>query len=80
MAKEKCCVGGSIEVACGARTGSDIVGAMLVAPEQVGVDMSSRATEGVSIGKTALHRSLGEVVGSSHTDALRRALGRALER
>lgn len=78
--KNKSCVGGSIEVACGARTGSDIVGAMLVAPEQVGVDMASRATEGVTIGRSTLHRGIGEVVGSSHTDALRRLLGRALER
>ncbi len=78
--KNKACVGGSIEVACGAKTGSDIVGALMVAPEQVGVDMASRATEGVAIGRSSLHRSLGEVVGSTSNDALRRLLGRALER
>lgn len=77
---EKACTAGSIVVACGAKTGSDIVGAMMVAPEQVGVDMASRATEGVSISRSRLHAGLGEVVGSSHTDALRRLLGRALER
>jgi len=46
-----CCTGGSVEVSVGARTGADIVGAMLVAPEEVGVDMRSGASEGVAIAK-----------------------------
>ncbi len=78
MKTNKACTGASVQVTCGARTGADIVGAMMVAPEQVGVDMSSRAEEGVSIGRSQLHAGLKEVVGSSYTDVLRRILGRAL--
>jgi hypothetical protein len=77
---EGCCTGGSIEVTCGARTGDDIVGAMLVAPEEIGVDMQSRASEGVSIGRASLASSMQEVVGSGGSNELRRLLGRALGR
>jgi hypothetical protein len=78
MKSNKACTGASVVVACGARTGADIVGAMMVAPEHVGVDMTSRAVEGVEIGRSQLHEGSGEVVGSSYTDVLRRILGRAL--
>jgi hypothetical protein len=76
----KSCVGGSIEVMVGARTGADIVGAMLVAPEQLGIDMSGRASEGVTIGRAALAEGLSGVVGSRDHDALRRLIGQALGR
>jgi len=75
-----CCTGGSIQVACGARTGGDIVGAMLVSPEELGIDMHARAGEGVSIGRAALAAGMREVVGSGSSDELRRLLGRALGR
>lgn len=76
----RCCMGDSIEVAVGARTGEDIVGAMLVAPEEVGVDMRARAGEGASIGRAALASGVREVVGSSSSDELRRLLVGALGR
>lgn len=75
-----CCMGDSIEVACGARTGEDIVGAMLVAPEEIGIDMQKRAGEGVSIGRTALASGVRAVVGSDSSDELRRLLVGALGR
>lgn len=78
--KNKSCVGNSIEVMVGARTGADIVGAMLVSPEQVGIDMRARAEQGVSVGRAALAESVSEVVESQDHDALRRLIGRALGR
>lgn len=78
MRTRGCWTSGSLKVMVGARTGADIVGAMMVAPEHVGVDMKSRASEGVAIGRAALHEGVQEVVGSSQLDALRRILGRAL--
>lgn len=75
-----CCTGGSIEVTVGARTGGDIVGAMLVSPEEIGIDMQGRAGEGVSIGRASLAAGMREVVGSGSSDELRRLLGRALGR
>ena len=51
MSKSRSCTGGSVDVMVGAHTGADIVGALLVAPEELGVDMRTGAREGVMIAR-----------------------------
>ena len=80
---QSCWVGNTVVVSVGARTGEDIVGAMLVAPEELGINMRERAGEGVSIGREALSTGTRAVVGSGSSDSsdeLRRLLARTLGR
>lgn len=72
--EDRSCVGGSIEVNVGARTSGDIVGAMLVTPEEIGVDMRRDAARGVQLGK---QRAAAPSEGGDHAP-LRKLLGKIL--
>lgn len=79
------CTGNSIDVCVGASRQSEIyddtvgaggfvVGAMLVPPESVGIDMRERAERGVSLGRQAMVSGLSEA--SSPLSRIRRLLSR----
>lgn len=81
MKQEKCCTTGCVETSVGARTGADIVGAMLVSPEELGINMRERALEGVDIGREAIADPLRAMVGSAgSSEDVREAVRRALHR